>query len=326
MTTMTKTRTNGRGVNQTAVQQQWCGPDWCKDLLPGTWARLKTVWVGEVTLTPEVAAKFLAERNKQNRPMNRRQLRILRRAIFAGQFRINGDTIVFDSDGFVLNAQHRLTACVLAKKEIATLVVVGVPPDTFVTFDQHAKRSKAQILARNGEDFSTTLDPVMSRVAAFMEAGTFEQGKKGPQDKTIEDALRALDQYPGIRESVKFAVAVGREKAAMFQGMNVVGTLHWVFRQADEHLAEQFILQLCNSTIDPGSRHQPLRVLNDELKKNLDRKKKLGRGFTECYAVKAWNAFYNQQPLGKLNWKSDEPFPQVAGWMYQNGLPTGSAG
>lgn len=68
------------------------------------------------------------------------------KAIAAGAFVLNGETIVLSPEGSVLDGQHRLRACVRAGREIQSAVVFGADPSLFHTYDQGLSRSAADNL------------------------------------------------------------------------------------------------------------------------------------------------------------------------------------
>jgi hypothetical protein len=48
-----------------------------------------------------------------------------------GVWALNGKSLIFDSNGRLLNGQHRLTACAQSGVPLVTLVVRGVNPSVF---------------------------------------------------------------------------------------------------------------------------------------------------------------------------------------------------
>jgi hypothetical protein len=59
------------------------------------------------TITPEQAAIWLT-RNRRNRPIRRTRVARYADAMRRGHWRVNGEAVIFDSEGNLLNGQHRL--------------------------------------------------------------------------------------------------------------------------------------------------------------------------------------------------------------------------
>lgn len=87
-----------------------------------------TVEVEEIT--PIRASEYL-NNNAKHREINQRKVEKLAGDLENQNWQLNGKVIIFDSNGRLLNGQHRLSACVASGKTLTTLVVRGVNPATF---------------------------------------------------------------------------------------------------------------------------------------------------------------------------------------------------
>lgn len=104
------------------------------------------VTVSFETFPPERSAQILASVNTHNRPIQERFLAQYVRAMIEGWV-WNGDTIVFDYNGVLLNGQHRLKASVGSERPFTSLVVRGVPPEVQVSQDNLLPRKATHQLA-----------------------------------------------------------------------------------------------------------------------------------------------------------------------------------
>lgn len=87
--------------------------------------------VDVVLVTPGLAAAWLA-RNARHRKIKPKLVEKYVAQMRAGQWELNGKTLVFDRDGVLLGGQHRLTACVESGCSFRVLVVRGVDSSTLV--------------------------------------------------------------------------------------------------------------------------------------------------------------------------------------------------
>ena len=62
-----------------------------------------------VKVTKKLVDSLLAK-NERNRPIKKDHVAMLVRSIKAGRWRLNGDPIVIDGNGYLMDGQHRLTA------------------------------------------------------------------------------------------------------------------------------------------------------------------------------------------------------------------------
>lgn len=105
------------------------------------------------TITPEKAALYLKKNKGNYRAMVSRVVARYANDMATGRWETNGEPIQFDSDGFLVNGQHRLAAIVRAGVPIMMLVVRGVDSSVF---DIGRNRSFVQIARANGRVSSTT--------------------------------------------------------------------------------------------------------------------------------------------------------------------------
>ncbi|MEX5590866.1 hypothetical protein, partial [Pseudomonas urmiensis] len=75
-------------------------------------------------VTPDMARKYL-ECNNGSRPVRKQWVAELARRIRDGEWRQTHQGIAFDSDGNVLDGQHRLMAIVLANLPVSIMVFNG---------------------------------------------------------------------------------------------------------------------------------------------------------------------------------------------------------
>lgn len=103
-----------------------------------------------VSIGPDLAASWLAS-NLMNRPLSESTVNRYANAMRRGEWKLNGETIVFADNGLLLNGQHRLHACIKAGREFDCFVVRGVPPSTFDTQDGGKPRSPSDALSIAGK-------------------------------------------------------------------------------------------------------------------------------------------------------------------------------
>jgi len=100
------------------------------------------------TITPDKAKAYSA--NNNNRSINKMNLAFLKSEILAGNYQMNGQTIVISTSGKLLDGQHRLTAVVETGLPIESIVVNNVDEDTFVTMDTGKPRGGSDALDIHG--------------------------------------------------------------------------------------------------------------------------------------------------------------------------------
>lgn len=177
-----------------------------------------SVYLAEIT--PEVARTMLQRKNI-NRSIRLSQLRRLKRALEHARWQINGETIIFDHEGRLVEGQHRLQAAVDLQQTIWALVVHGIDRERFKTMGQGSKRTAGDILGIQGVKNATSI------AAALRWVYRYETGQMmNPHPDITDDELTdTLPRHEAILQSIPF----GRE----CQGITAPGlatALHYLFR------------------------------------------------------------------------------------------------
>lgn len=101
-------------------------------------------------ITVDEASSILekTDRDGVQRPLYEYHVDLLSREMLGGRWECNGEPIILDNAGRVLDGQHRLWAAVTAEMPMYTLVVEGVEPSLFPTItDQNLNRQKGDMVA-----------------------------------------------------------------------------------------------------------------------------------------------------------------------------------
>lgn len=121
---------------------------------------IMTFTANQVTVTPEIAAQWLAT-SPGNRNIRRRKVEEFKADMLQGKWRYNGDRVRFTQDGKLYDAHHRLTACVESG--------VTITVDTFVISDD-AKATVDKGTARTTGDNLTMDRGISPQKAASIAA------------------------------------------------------------------------------------------------------------------------------------------------------------
>jgi hypothetical protein len=147
-----------------------------------------------ISLSPE-AAQSLLDMNTHNRPQRSRHLDRLVETMRQGLWKFNGDAIRVSSTGRLLDGQHRCAAVVLSGVTIQTLLVTGLPDDTFVTIDVGSSRTGADMLSIAGEVNCRNLAAITRLVLIFERIGDYRpSGIGAAADPTHEQIIRRVDE------------------------------------------------------------------------------------------------------------------------------------
>jgi len=259
-----------------------------------------------VTVTPAVAEIWLGH-NADNRPLRQAQVDALTGAIQRGEWKLDGSPIRFDTNGNLVDGQHRLWAIIEADTPVEVAVVVGLEPDTRLTVDSAlAKRSTSDTLRMGGHPQATQLASTINHFWKWQIAEAIRTSRL----PSIQQALAVLAEHPGLENSLKDVGAI-RKRFRLASGM--IAATHYVFATIDADDANTFFEALKEGTnLAPGD---PILVLRNYLETQLvvgasSRANKLTH---QALIIKAWNAWRDGETITVLTWKSGgmraEAFP-----------------
>ena len=276
--------------------------------------------VGLATIKPATASGILDKHNLHNREPNPWAVRRLAKDIGRDAFLLNGDTIVFDDCGMARNGRHRLTACVQAGLPIRSFVVIGVAGQVFKTFDQHTKRTTAQVLQIEGETSTKLLASAISFLHGFLLLGRIAK----PHVHcliTIDDDLQLLAWHPELRASVALISKVlPAQPSRKCGGQGLACAAHYVFSRVDRDMADQLFESIGTLTVPLGKQYDPVRRLIQILMDNAAKGYLFTQEKLSGLLVKGWNAYAAGASPRQVSYKDDEPYPMVFGWEYGEDL------
>lgn len=147
--------------------------------------------IEQVMMSPEAAAKILKS-NDRNRSPSEALIASLAAQMKSGAWKLNGETIIIDRNGQLMDGQHRLAAVVVANVPIPMLVVYDAEPAVFTTIDTGRSRKNSDFMSALGHKQPARLAAVAATVwKMYWEIPT--QSKR-PADY----AIQIIDRYPSM--------------------------------------------------------------------------------------------------------------------------------
>jgi len=258
-------------------------------------------------ITPTQAAAY-REKMVKNRTLMDAHAQGLAAAMSAGEWRVNGQPIIFDEHGVMLDGQHRCRAIEIYGKAVDMLVVRGVKSLAFPTIDSGAKRTVGNVLGICGYAESNLLAASM-QWAVRWERGIVSSTLSGNRRLTGPAAIALAARWTDMPDSVA-EVRKGGSKSLF--GRAHFAFLHWATTRANKSKAATFWPNLINgSDLAQGSAAWRLyrRVVDDAAsRERVPAKVMLFMG------IIAWNAHCEGRQLSFLRWRDDEPVPAIHGF------------
>ena len=160
-------------------------------------------------ITPKKAAELL-EANTANRPLSKPVLKSFAEAMKRGDWRVTHQGIAVDTNGVLVDGQHRLAAVIEADMPVEMTVFTDVPPDTFDVLDTGKRRNAADALAIKGERSTHQLASMLRTVWLYENAPDSSWSGRTAA-LTNHQILESLEDHPNVREFVNIGERIAHE-------------------------------------------------------------------------------------------------------------------
>lgn len=256
------------------------------------------VTVQVVYVTPKVARKLLDSRHVElQRNLRRKTLRKLTDDLESGRFKFNGQSIVRDQDGKMIDGQTRCTAIEQSGVGAFVLVVSGVESTSYKTIDGGEARRIEDVIKGAGHINSRLIGGIVTLIWRYERGNLL--GTETPSNPHVEDLINA---HPGVGESIIQTTKAGDK----MKSQAAAAFFHYVFAKIHRPLSDDFFYRL--GTGEDLKKGNPVLTLRNWLE-SYDEPDRKVRMFS--FVVKAWNAVRKNRELGRLTYNPDEQFPEI---------------
>lgn len=256
---------------------------------------MKTIEV--IHITPEIAKEFLGK-NIQNRAIKQAHLSNLISDMINDRWAYTGDPIKFDTEGNLVDGQHRLSAIVKSGKSYDFLVVRGFTSYEVEHFDKGVARNAADVLAFQGVRQPINIAALAKKIIIW------KRGKIVRSNPVSQTEILEFCKKTDLREYLVFNKQKYRTPFFKTSELNF---LYWLFSNIDKDDCIEFLDRLHTGiNLEENS---PIYLLRQRLEKNILSKSNLPEAYKLALVIKAWNYFRRREPLKALKWAEGEQFP-----------------
>lgn len=269
-----------------------------------------------VNITPAWALQKLRSSGYMLTPKPQQDVVVLQGKIESGNWHLNGDAIVSDTNDKIIDGFKRLHACVLANKSIKSVLVENVDRDSRLTIGAHRPRRNSDFLKVMGVNSHSTVSTMINAVHC-MTNGVYTRRNPLKAQAAISTYRRYSDRFDSAIDFLKS----GDEWAA---DDYIVATFHALLASVNPIVAEDFLRKAFLREDKGEINRDPALLLYRRLIENQQLSITLKREELFALIVKAWNFHLANEKISKLKWGSGqgEPFPKIAGWTAPHDIDT----
>lgn len=279
------------------------------------------------TVTPTMAEKYL---KYMVRNRKRKDGLVLAYATMMddGDWALNGTSLKFNSEGRMIDGQHRCEACVLSGKSFRTYVSHGIEDDrAFATIDTGSGRSSADVFGMAGYKDQNNFAAAASRIYLYKKGLLTLNGTKHAATAQIRKMIRGTDfvdaRMPGAiarKELLEYAEpyakaiergisAANTSKAGRMIPVSMSAALHVLFCEKDAAMADSFIHDLGQGAGLQDT--DPVLVLRNKLMVSMQGHSRLAPNAKMALCIIAWNKRRAGERSKVLKLLDDAEFPKV---------------
>lgn len=254
---------------------------------------------GPVWVTPEIAELWM-HRNVNNRSLRRSRVDAFARDMAGERWVYTGEAVKFDTDGNLLDGQHRLAGVIKSGATIKMLVITQLDPGSQAYMDAGAQRTAGDALGFRGEVHSLLLASTC-RLGIFVERVVQFGGNPTRETVTHAEVVDWLTVHPEVRRYVQ---AASRYRSRLDVKPSVLAYALYRMGERDTKDTDEFLSAIVDMRSDgPGD---PIYTLLMRLR-NARRTRERLTQFNELYFItKAWNAFRTGNQLKNLKVPANE--------------------
>lgn len=261
-----------------------------------------------VLVTGPYAMTVLGAGADPNRTIKEAKVNAFARDMIAGGWLPNGAPVRLAEDGKLIDGEHRMWSVVRAEEmkpgiAVPMTILTCVPRAMRPTFDTGSSRSFADVLKIEGKGLARTYSSILRFIALYQSGALAAQKRMAPTHQELEAILN--DQNTGT-----IIEAFLENYARKLRQPSVCGFVYWRALQDDEAKAEAWISGVMTGV--DMSVTDPRYLLRERY--NEPRAGKIDAIESMALAIKSWNAYYAEEPVSELRWRSrgqnPEAFPQ----------------
>jgi hypothetical protein len=265
------------------------------------------------SVNPETAENMLL-RNNGNRKPTLPTVKYYARQMRENIWKKTGQPILFDTEGKLLDAGHRLWASYLGKVSFDTYIVSDVPADEslFAYIDNGKVRTIADALSTAGlNGLSKQFGQVIGMAMKF-ERGCFTTSGTKPMPRiTPIEVLHYAQENENLRTAVRLMAGEHKSATTVMVWKDVAGFMAYqILELFGEEMLDEFMSELGRVGDDEHEETSPIAVLQKIIEDDSHSASPMAKHQILGYAIKAFNAYIMGEQVKKLTLKVNEAFPR----------------
>ena len=259
------------------------------------------------TVTPVLAEEYL-KANKNNRQLRKNIVAYYAKQMREGQWMLNGEGIIFNEQGALVDGQHRLAAVIESGMNVNMLVVRNADKDSFATIDSGVSRKIQDTFYVKGIPNATGVVSIIGRYLKLKSGRTIASRVCGTKDATQPSRQDYLLKYA---EDEDFWQEVARFSNSCYSALRVLtqseigGYVAYLIKGKghDRDKVYGFFEDLLKVDI-PKSKM--LAALRRRLVNDKNSTTHMGAAYKQQLLTKIWNYYIAGKETTYMRWNEEQ--------------------
>ena len=264
------------------------------------------------TITPMLARKYFNTsqgEGKKFRPISQQYVHSYADTMKKGRWMENGEAITFDTNGNLVNGCHRMLAVEEAGIPVRFLVVRGVDPESFTTYDNGRHRTVGQLLCMQGVKNYNLVGAIVVANERLIKNGRLTENNSSASSN--KGKVSNDDNYQNYRrdssgfdETASYVVKL-TQKCRILSGSWTGGLFYYLTHTGGYSKDEVVPFFEALFSLDTSNIATVDMLRKRIVKANLSGQK-LKAELLFALIVKTWNAYITGRELKKLSYDPDK--------------------
>ena len=262
-----------------------------------------------VPVTPALAKRWL-KHNTRNRSIRESVVTRYVGDMINGRWKFAGDPIRFDSEGVLIDGQHRLAALAKCDEEtqIDMLVITGLDPESQMVMDQGSRRNPGDQLGLKGIKNGNYIAAAVKQILIWDKGMLFRDANIGKEISSSPAIQEWVEHNPEAVQWMQDNRTSLRSNDANPSIATMAGILFW---RINPDAATEFF-RLLNDGAGAGN---PINTLDKRLQRMRREGIKWPHRDQLALFIQAWNAWVEGKnpksfPRPRTGW-TESTFPQI---------------
>jgi len=201
------------------------------------------------TITPAIAKDMLSKyANPNNRKVSESNIVNYGRMMKNGDWMLNGEAIVIQSDGIIANGHNRLNAVIRSGVPVDFFVIEGVSPEAFKTYDAGQRRKAAHVLQMDKIPNATNVASCISSVLIYREAIARRGSWNTYERPTNLEILNEYNRFPQLYQTA-YKLGAKCKHICSSSTLSVLFSIALIDNEHDYSFVEDFAASLSTGSM-----------------------------------------------------------------------------